>query len=117
MAVERHIFTTRPFACASCDHREKVLGWDYDAPRQCPNGHGPLEGDLGQFDKAPCVIPDGIPGGMLVKHAICNPDGSPRRFDSQSELREYARARGWTNVVEHKPLPGTDKSPHTTRWI
>lgn len=116
MAVERSVFTTRPFGCEKCEHRVKVLGWDYDAPPSCPE-HGPMVIDSGQFGVAPGVIPDDIPGGYYVKHGLCNPDGTPRRFDSKSAMRKEAAARGWTNLVEHKPLPGTDKSPHTSRWI
>lgn len=63
------------------------------------------------------VAPDSIPGGMLVKHGICNPDGTPRRYDSYSEMRRVAKEMGLQNVVRHAPLPGTDKSKHTQQWV
>jgi hypothetical protein len=63
------------------------------------------------------VIDDSIPGGLEIKNALCNPDGTPRRFDSHSDIKRAAAEAGWTNVVEHIPMRGSDKSPHTTRWV
>src|SRR6185312_6542718 len=63
------------------------------------------------------VAPDGIPGGIEIKHGICWPDGTPRRFDSRSEMKRVAQDMGVQNVVRHVPLPGSDKSPHTSRWV
>lgn len=63
------------------------------------------------------VVDDSIPGGLEIKHALCHPDGTPRRFDSKSDIAREAKRLGWTNVVEHIPSRGSDKSPHTTRWV
>lgn len=60
---------------------------------------------------------DDIPGGMLIPHGICNPDGTPRRFYSHSEIAKEAARRGWRNHVEHIPARGSDKSRHTSRWV
>jgi hypothetical protein len=49
---------------------------------------------------------DDIPGGILIEHAICHPDGTPRRFDSKSAIREEARRRGWTISGETPKDPG-----------
>ena len=65
----------------------------------------------------PAVHDDSIPGGVLIKNAICNPDGTPRRYYSHTEIRQEAARRGWTPHVEHIPKRGSDKSPHTTRWV
>lgn len=56
------------------------------------------------------VAADDIPGGMLIEHAICNPDGTPKRYYSKSEIRETARAKGWTISGETPKDPGT-------RWV
>ena len=32
------------------------------------------------------VIRDDIPGGILIKNAICHPDGSPKRYYSLSDI-------------------------------
>jgi len=65
----------------------------------------------------PAVIPDSIPGGIEIAHGLCNADGTPHRYYSRSEMRDEARARGLFNRVEHIPARGSDKSPHTSRWI
>jgi hypothetical protein len=67
--------------------------------------------------KAPCVISDDIPGGVYIEHGICNPDGSPKRYDSKSAMRQAGKATGWVNAVEHIGKRGSDKSDVTTRWI
>jgi len=63
------------------------------------------------------VIGDDIPGGIEIRHGICNEDGSPRRYYSKSEMAKEAKRRGLTNQVTHVTPQGTDKSPHTSRWI
>ena len=42
------------------------------------------------------VAGDDIPGGLEVKHGICWPDGTPRRFYSKSEIRKTAADAGLT---------------------
>lgn len=72
----------------------------------------------GKFHKASGIIPDGIPGGVVIRNGICYPDGTPRRFDSHSEMRRAARELGVHSQVRHMPNdPGSDKNPHTTRWV
>jgi hypothetical protein len=66
---------------------------------------------------SPGVIPDEIPGGVWIRHGICNPDGSPRKYYSRSEMAAEAKRRGVINLVEHVTQQGTDKSPHTSRWV
>lgn len=63
------------------------------------------------------VVADEIPGGMEIRHGLCNEDGSPRRYYSKSEMAAEAKRRGLTNYVRHVGLKGSDKSPHTTRWV
>jgi hypothetical protein len=67
--------------------------------------------------QAPGVIPDGIPGGVWIEHGLCNPDGSPRRYDSKSEMAAEAKRRHLTQHVEHRGSEGSDRSAHTSRWI
>ena len=54
---------------------------------------------------------------VWIRHGLCNLDGSPRRFTSKAEIARVAKEKGLTNVVQHKPAPGTDKNKHTQRWI
>lgn len=46
------------------------------------------------------VIGDDIPGGMLVPHAICHPDGTPKRYYTKSSMAAAARAKGWVRDGE-----------------
>jgi hypothetical protein len=68
---------------------------------------------------AAAVHQDSIEGGVLIEHGLVNPDGSPRRYYSKSEIRRECVRRGLTQRVEHVPVPqhGGDKSPHTSRWV
>lgn len=60
--------------------------------------------------KAPGVIGDEC--DVTLNHVLPG-----RRFTSKSEMAREMAARGYTNHVEHKTLRGTDKSPHTSRWV
>ena len=49
------------------------------------------------------VRPDRIPGGLVIAHGLCHPDGTPRRYDSQTEITRECQARGlvrWTDGFE-----------------
>lgn len=99
----------------------------------CPDGHEQYDLFLKIGERPPCptcggptetlwkntanVIGDDIPGGIEIRHGICHPDGTPRRYYSKSEMNKEAAKRGLVNVVEHKPKRDTDKSPHTTKWV
>lgn len=63
------------------------------------------------------VIGDEIPGGVLMHNALCNSDGTPRRYDSRTEINREAKKRGYENHVQHIGQQGSDKSKHTTRWV
>jgi hypothetical protein len=64
------------------------------------------------------VIPDDIPGGVEIRHGLADPvTGEPVRYYSKSEMRREAKRRGLINLVEHVPQRGSDKSPHTVRWV
>lgn len=62
------------------------------------------------------VVDDSIPGGIEIRHGICNEDGSPRRYYSHTDMKKEAAKRGLRNRVEHVTVPGSDKSPYTTKW-
>lgn len=64
------------------------------------------------------VIADDIPGGLLVRHGLCDPEtGAPRRYYSKSEMAREAKARGLVNYVRHVGSKGSDKSKTTSRWV
>ena len=59
------------------------------------------------------MIGDDIPGGMTVH----NLGDRPVTVYSKSELKWEAAKRGLTQHVVHRGVPGSDKSPNTSRWI
>lgn len=100
--------------CSECDYKEMDIwhtyGEKYGVCLECGAAMGRWHHSTGG------VHGDDIPGGIYIPHAICHPDGTPRRFDSKSAIQKAAKEAGWTNVVEHVTPKGTDKSKHTTRW-
>ena len=58
---------------------------------------------------SPGVVGDDIPGGILIKHAVCNPDGSPRRFYSKSDIKRAANEVGYT-------ITGDTPKPYRVSW-
>lgn len=59
------------------------------------------------------VVGDDIPGGMVIE----NLGPRPQTFYTKSSYRDAMRAANVHNVVRHRPLPGSDKSPHTQRFV
>lgn len=55
------------------------------------------------------VLGDSFPGGYWVRHGLCNPDGTPRRYDSMTELKREANKRGLT-------IGGDTPKPYKVKW-
>ena len=58
--------------------------------------HGLYKCPLEQRRQAAVVWADAIPGGLEIAHGLCHADGSPRRFESRSEIRRACAERGIT---------------------
>lgn len=58
------------------------------------------------------MIRDEIPGGVWIE----NLGPQPVKVYSHSERRAIAAANGLEEMIRHTPVPGSDKSPHTSRW-
>lgn len=87
--------------CIKCDKVIVIGDWPF-----CPHDKGNSS-----------VIGDDIPGGLEIRHGLCNEDGSPRRYYSKTEIAKEAKRRGLVNIVEHVPEPGSDKSKYTSKWV
>lgn len=95
-----HTFRQEPLSCA-CGWSGTGFIWTYEVAKVCPTCAGPATRVVCDApNRAPSVIPDDIPGGLWVKHGLCNADGSPRRYDSKSAIREEASRRGFTVLGE-----------------
>lgn len=112
---DRPSYRERAFVCDN-DHAFKHFMWASDPDPKCPTCKADVQHGYAS-NKAACVIQDSIEGGVYIRHGICNEDGSPRRYDSHSDMKREAKARGLLNLVEHVPPKGSDKSIHTSKWI
>ena len=85
--------------CDRCGAILQVGEWPF-----CPHG----------FPAHPLtVIDDSIPNGMIIE----NMGPMPMTFYSKSDWRREMKARGLVNKVEHRGVPGSDKSPFTQRFV
>ena len=66
--------------CEKCGIPYGIGDWPF-----CKGGHGRYTGG---------VIGDDIPGGIEIRHGLCNEDGSPRRYYSHSEIEKECKKRG-----------------------
>lgn len=64
--------------CPICSQAIQIGDWPF-----CPHEHG-----------SPMIASDDIPGGLEVRHGICNPDGSPKKYYSKSEIKKAAYDKG-----------------------
>lgn len=58
------------------------------------------------------AVDDTFIGGRWVE----NLGHEPVFVESRSHLQRELKARGLVEFVRHVPVPGSDKSPHTTSW-
>lgn len=57
----------------------------------CPTCGAPTEN---LWRSATAVIADSIPGGVEIRHGICNDDGTPKRYYHKSEITRAAKEKG-----------------------
>jgi|SRR5688572_3312276 len=58
--------------------------------------HGLYKCPLEARRSAAAVWQDSIEGGVLIHNAICNADGTPKRYYSKTEIRDACKAKGVT---------------------
>lgn len=104
-------FKEYPFKCSACEHEFKTLRWDYEPFPKCPSCDTADVTYLnyGQVGTSAGISTDDIPGGVEIKHALCNPDGTPKRYYSKTEIKRAANERGYT-------LSGDTPKPYNVRW-
>lgn len=59
------------------------------------------------------VVDDSWPGGKFFEHV----SHTGETFYSRTELKRYLQATGQMPYVRHQGTQGSDKSPHTSRWV
>lgn len=99
--------------CPGCGDVHVDVWIDLASPRYplCDRCHVPMERHR-RYAIATPAHSDGFRGGVWIEHGLCNPDGSPRRYFSQTEIDREAKRRGLVNLVEHK-----DDSRETQRFV
>lgn len=96
--------------CISCGYTSKDLLWDYQLEdAKCTHCDGPMGLDVSVAGQSAGVVTDEIPGGIEIRHGICNPDGSPKRYYSKTEIKRAANERGYT-------IAGDTPKPYNVRW-
>ena len=98
-----------PLRCESCGHKEKQWAWDYELPLACKECGQPSYVYYEPRGQAPGVITDNIAGGMEIRHGICHEDGTPRRIDSKTELKQALNEKGLT-------IKGDTPKPYKVKW-
>jgi hypothetical protein len=58
--------------------------------------HGHMKCPLEARKRAPTVWADDIPGGVEIANALCNWDGTPKRYYSKSEIKLACEVKGIT---------------------
>lgn len=98
--------------CTACDWTDEVIVQPFEQP-PCPQCGGPTERYYPIGGRTNGVIPDEFVGGQWIE----NMGHEPVYITSRSQFKRELEARGLMQAVRHVPAKGSDKSPHTTRWI
>lgn len=94
--------------CTACAWTAEIVAQPHENP-PCPQCGQPTER---LWVSSARVNGDEIPGGVWIE----NLGPRPLYFESKSEIAREAKRRGLEPMVRHVPVPGSDKSPHTTNW-
>jgi putative FmdB family regulatory protein len=97
------------FICANGHDKRDVLRSMATRNDPCPDCGAPIT----RMHRACNMIGDEIPGGQWVE----NLGPTPIKVHSKSELKWEAQKRGLVQNVRHVGVPGSDRSPHTSRWV
>jgi hypothetical protein len=104
-------FKEWPVKCVTCLFNGKVLDWDYNLPTlECPTCKTRSAVLVMETrGESAGIATDEIPGGIEIKHGLCNPDGTPRRYYSKTEIKRAANERGYT-------IGGDTPKPYNVGW-
>lgn len=61
--------------CEKCGHDMQIGEYPF-----CPHEVG-----------SNVAIGDDIPGGIMIEHGLCHPDGTPKRYDTKSAIARDAK--------------------------
>lgn len=97
--------------CRVCGHRAEALQREKGGIAPCSEKGcgGERERIYTDNPVRTAVHTDDIPGGVWIKHGICNEDGTPKRYDTRHAIREATRKAGLLSLEEAgQQVPVTD---------
>lgn len=97
--------------CTACDWTGDVIVQPFENP-PCASCGGPTERYYPIGNKSHGVVGDDFVGGKWFE----NLSTQPVWIESKSHLKREMAARNLQHKVRHTGMPGSDKSPNTTRW-
>ena len=100
-------FKQRVFVC-DCGATVTAWRWNTDPNPVCVCAKVMDEQGTVALGQAPGVLGDTIPGGVWIRHGLCHADGTPKRYDSLTEIRREAARRGYTLYGETPKAPSND---------
>lgn len=98
--------------CRTCAHTFEAFVWYHTQAKKVPCRQCGARTTV-VWRSAPHMRPDTIPGGKVIE----NLTPTPVRYDSHSAIKRAMEAAGVESKVQHIGTPGSDKSPHTSRWV
>ena len=106
-----HHYRKWQLVCYTCDLRQEKWGFDTEMPFPCLRCGEPTTIYIEPRNQAPGLITDNFVGGYEVKHGagLINPDGSPKKYYSKTELRRACNEAGWTQS-------GDTPAPYKIPW-
>lgn len=95
-----------PLAC-ECGWHGTAWFWNYDQPPDCPDCQEETHVSYEKRNRAPGLICDDFPGGIEIRHGICNDDGSPKKYYSKTDIKRACNEKGlkWADDTPGKPYP------------
>ena len=85
-----------PSICSVCDFEGRVYGWSNAMPLSCPECGEVTRLVADDRNESHGIITDNFPGGLMVRHAICHEDGSPKRYDSKTDMKKALNKAGYS---------------------
>lgn len=92
MAVEKLIYKKHKLKCVAEGHKFEQFFWSNEPIPKCPECGSEAEDSWGRVNAAPAVHGDEI--DIMIRHGICNDDGTPKRYTSKAEIRRAAAEKG-----------------------
>ena len=67
--------------------------------------------------RAAAVVPDDIPGGLVIEHGLCNDDGTPRTYYSRTEIDRACEAKGMRRWSDYYSEDRTKPAREYGDWL